>query len=157
MRFFFFQAEDGIRGGHVTGVQTCALPILLQRVRTEGAWNEWLRFFLEGVQSVSKQAVDTARDVLALFEADRRTIEAESGRATGSVLRVHDALQRRPILSTTDGIDLTGLTRPTVLAALERLEELGVVREVTGQERSRIYLYATYMDILNQGTEPLQR
>lgn len=130
---------------------------LLQRVRTEGAWNEWLRFFLEGVQSVSKQAVDTARDVLALFEADRRTIEAESGRATGSVLRVHDALQRRPILSTTDGIDLTGLTRPTVLAALERLEELGVVREVTGQERSRIYLYATYMDILNQGTEPLQR
>lgn len=130
---------------------------LLQRVRTEGAWDDWLRFFLEGVQAVSKQAVDTARDILALFAHHRRVIEAECGRSTGSVLRVHDALQRRPLLSTTHGIELTGLTRPTVIAALERLEELGVVREVTGQERSRIYLYAAYMDILNQGTEPLPR
>src|SRR5690606_25633810 len=107
--------------------------------------------------AVSKQAVDTARDILALFANHRRVIEAECGRSTGSVLRVHDALQRRPLLSTTHGVELTGLTRPTVIAALERLEELGVVREVTGQERSRIYLYAAYMDILNQGTEPLPR
>lgn len=130
---------------------------LLQRVRTEGAWPDWLQFFLEGVQTVSKQAVDTARDILALFDRHRRIIESSCGRATGSVLRVHDALQRRPLLTTTQGIERTGLTRPTVIAALERLSELGIAREVTGQERNRIYLYSEYMAILDQGTEPLPR
>lgn len=130
---------------------------LLQRVRTEGAWGDWLRFFLEGVQAVSKQAVDAARDILALFADHRRMIEAECGRATGSVLRVHDALQRRPLMTTTLGVERTGLTRPTVIAALERLAELSIVSETTGQDRNRLYVYDAYMKILSQGTEPLPR
>ena len=129
---------------------------LLQRVRTEGAWGDWLRYFLEGVQTVSKQAVETVRDIMDLFAEDRRRIEAEAGRAAGSVLRVHEVLQRRPLVSIGDVAGRIELTWPTVASALERMEELGIVREVTGQERGRIYLYGAYMDILNRGTEPLQ-
>ncbi len=130
---------------------------LLQRIRTDGAWMAWLRFFLEGVQATSKQAVDTARDILALFDRDRRLIEARTGRAAGSVLRVHEVLQRYPLLSIRDAANQVDLTWPTIASALERMEELGIVREVTGQERGRIYLYAAYMDILSRGTEPLPR
>ena len=129
----------------------------LQRVRTDGAWEEWLRFFLEGVQATSKQAVDTARDVLALFDRDRRRIEAEAGRAAGSALRVHEVLQRRPLVSIGDAADRVELSWPTVASAFERMEGLGVVREVTGKDRGRVYLYADYMDVLDRGTEPLPR
>ncbi|MDB4952354.1 MAG: hypothetical protein JWM27_5003 [Gemmatimonadetes bacterium] len=61
---------------------------LLQRVRTEGVWEEWLAFFLEGVIATSSQATDTARRILALFETDRLRIEA-LGRVAHVALRVH--------------------------------------------------------------------
>ena len=128
---------------------------LLQRVRTEGAWTEWLRFFLEGVQATSKQAVDTARDVLALFDRDRKRID--EGRAAGSTLRVHEVLQRRPLVTIGEAAARVGVTWPTVASALERMEALGIVREITGKERGRVYLYTDYMSILDQGTEPLAR
>jgi hypothetical protein len=49
----------------------------------------------------------------------------------------------------------TKLTLPTVLKGLDVLERLGVVREVTGKQRHRIYHYVAYMNVLNEGTEPL--
>jgi Fic family protein len=69
----------------------------LQRVRTEGAWEEWLAFFFQGVATTADQAADTARRILRLFQEDQRRI-AEAG-AAPSVARVHELLQRQPMLS----------------------------------------------------------
>ena len=126
----------------------------LQRVRTHGEWGEWLRYFLRGVQETSKQAVDTARDILALFEADRQAIRDGAGRSAGSVLQVQEVMQRHPLVSVSDAKTLSGLTYPTVKSAMERMVDLGIVREV--EERSpRAFHYARYLDILERGTEPL--
>jgi Fic family protein len=73
---------------------------LLTRVRTEGAWEPWLEFFLTGVKETAEQAVEAARRILALIASDRRRIE-ELGRPAASVLRVHHLLQTKPILSRT--------------------------------------------------------
>lgn len=128
---------------------------LLQRIRTHGDWEAWIRFFLEGVKSVSGQAVETAREVLALFATHRVLIEEQCGRRASTVLRIHDVLQRRPILSPSHGVERTGLTRPTVLSALEHLSTLGIIQETTGQERGRLYIYTSYVELLSRGTEPL--
>ena len=126
----------------------------LQRVRTDGEWGEWLRFFLDGVLTTAGQAVDTARSVLDLFERDRATIQGV-GRAAGSALRVHEALQRRPLQSIQGVANRAGLSVPTATASLQRLQKLGMVKEITGRRRNRLFSYAKYVALLAAGTEPL--
>lgn len=127
---------------------------LLQEVREHGAWEAWLDFFLVGVAETANQAFDAATRIAELFKHDRERITAESERA-GSSLRVHDLLQRNPFTTAVALVELTGLTAPTINAALADLQRLGVVDEVTGRRRGRVFGYRAYLDILNEGTAPL--
>jgi Fic family protein len=84
--------------------------------------------------------------------SDRDRIGA-TGRIAGSALRVHQAMQERPITSAPAIIEATGLTSPTVHTCLRSLESLGIVTELTGRKRGRLYSYAAYLAILSEGTE----
>ena len=86
------------------------------------------------------------------FAADRERLATE-GRKAGSALRVHEALQERPILSIPETCKRTGLAFPTVSAAMRLLETTGLVREITGFSRNRVYVYDEYLRILNEGVE----
>lgn len=77
------------------------------------------------------------------------------GRRAGSELRLHDALRARPIVSLPNLCSGTGLSFPTASSAMKRLVEFGIAKELTGKRRGRLFLYREYMDILNEGTEPL--
>jgi Fic family protein len=79
---------------------------------------------------------------------------AESDRA-GSALRVHDLFQQNPFLTANQLVERTGLSAPTVNAVLADLERLGVVDEVTGKKRGRVFGYRRYLAILGEGAEPL--
>lgn len=125
---------------------------LLQRTRTEGDWEAWTQFFVHGIRETADLAVTTARSLVRLFEKDRQRTEA-IGRGAGSALRVHHELQRRPVLSIPKTSARTKLTVPTVTSALKRLEELGIVTEMTGRARDRLFGYRRYLQILNEGTE----
>ncbi|AMK23077.1 MULTISPECIES: Fic family protein [Sphingomonadaceae] len=127
---------------------------LLQEVRELGAWEAWLEFFLDGVAETANQAFDAAARIVDLFKQDRDRIAAESERA-GSALRVHDHFQQNPFLTANLLVGRTGLTAPTVNAALADLERLGIVEEVTGRRRGRVFGYRRYLAILSEGTEPL--
>lgn len=126
---------------------------LLQRVRTTGDWEAWLHFFAEGVRQTAESAVTTARTIVDLFAEDCDRIEGHEG-AVGSALRVHEALQRRPVASVPLLVEATGLTAPTVRSAIGRLESLGIVHEITGKRRNRLFGYARYVELLGQGTQP---
>ncbi|MDH5508834.1 MAG: Fic family protein [Nitrospinota bacterium] len=128
---------------------------LLQDVREEGDWEGWLEFFLTGVKETSDQAAEAARRILAVFERDRRKIE-DLGRPTASALRVHQYLQSKPILSVPVATKALGLTAPTVRKSVEHLLELGVMREITGKKRGKLFVYDDYLNLLNEGTEPLR-
>ena len=123
----------------------------LQRVRTHGAWEEWLRFYLIGVEAVANQAADTATALVALFARDRARIEA-LGRAAGSALRVYDVLRRRIVVSIPGVAKEAGVTWPTAKAALERLADLRIATESTGRRRDRLYTYKKQLAILDRGT-----
>lgn len=127
---------------------------LLQEVRERGAWEAWLEFFLDGVTETANQAFHAATEIVTLFKVDRDRINASSER-TGSALRVHDLLQQSPFTTAAALVKRTGLTSPTVNAALADLERLGIVEEVTGRKRSRVYSYRAYLSILNEGTASL--
>lgn len=127
---------------------------LLQEVREHGAWEAWLDFFLTGVADTANQAFDAATRIVELFKADRERITARSERA-GSALRIHDLFQQNPYLTANLLVERTGLSAPTVNAALADLERLGIVDEVTGRRRGRVFGYRRYLAILSEGTDPL--
>ena len=124
----------------------------LDRVRRDGDWEGWLRFFLEGIRETAESAVSTAQRLGDTFKTDRAAI-ADGGRGAGSALRVYDAFKARAILSTPEASRLSGLSFPAASAAIGRLEGLGLVREMTGRRRDRLYAYDRYLAILNEGTE----
>lgn len=127
---------------------------LLEQVRVDGNWEAWLEFFLDGVRQVAHSALNTANNLAKLFGSDRSRIE-RAGRRAGSALRLHEALKARPIQSVTAACRATGLAFPTTSAAMALLTDLGIVRELTGRRRNRLFSYAHYLAALNEGTEPL--
>jgi len=127
---------------------------LLQEVREHGNWEAWLDFFLAGVAETANQAFDAVTRIVELFKEDRERLTAQSERA-GSTLRIHDIFQQIPFLTSNQLVERTGLTAPTVNAALADLERLGVVEEVTGRRRGRVFGYRRYLAILSEGTDPL--
>jgi len=129
---------------------------LLQEVRLEGGWTDWISFFLTGVRDVANQAAETARQILQLFEEKGREID-KLGRRAGNAQRVFQLLKRKPITTVPKAAEQLGVTPPTARGAIEALEKLQIVREITGKGRGRIYLFADYMQILDEGTEPLDQ
>jgi Fic family protein len=126
----------------------------LQRVRTDGGWEAWLRFFLEGVIEVSESTTQTTQRVVAMVEADRQKIHS-LGRGAATAHRVHDLATRSVVIGAGLASRQLGLTGPPVYAAIDRLEKAGILREATGRQRGKLYVYDEYLAILNEGTEPL--
>jgi Fic family protein len=129
---------------------------LLQRVRTQGAWEEWLAFFLEGTEITARAAAEAAKQILTLFAKDGARIQT-LGRAVPSALRVHEYMQKKPLASIGALADKLNLSIPTVTVALDHLVRLGIVKEVTGKRRARVFGYSRYLKILSEGTQPIQQ
>ncbi len=125
---------------------------LLQQVRMEGDWEEWLRFFLTGVEATAGQASRTAQRILEILDRDRARIET-AGRSAGTLLRLHHLMRRNPQLTVMNAVRGLGLSYPTIASAMGTLERLGIVREVTGRGRDRVFVYREYLDLLDEGTE----
>jgi Fic family protein len=125
---------------------------LLNEVRRSGNWEVWLDFFAEAVITTANQAVHTARQLTDLSKGDRDKIKA-IGRSALSTLQVHRALLERPISTAGWLVKKTAISPATVNKCLSHLESLGIVSELTGQKRNRLYSYTRYIEIMNYGTE----
>ena len=121
---------------------------LLNHVRSTGDWESWLRFFAEAVMTTATQAVTTTEQLNTLFNADRDTINTLKRPAY--LLQVHQALISTPITTSQQLVDKTGATPPTINKALKRLQQLGIIEEMTGQKRHRVFKYASYLNIMER-------
>ena len=97
------------------------------------------------------QAVDTTRQLTNLSDGDRNIISG-LGRAAASTLQVHRALLERPIATAGWLVKKTTISPATINKCLNHLESLGIVRELTGRKRNRLYSYSRYIEIMNYGT-----
>jgi Fic family protein len=125
---------------------------LLDLVRTEGDWEAWLDFFLEGVEQIASNAVDTAKRLLSLFQNNEQKIQT-LGRSASTTLRVFRVLCDRPLATLNRISESTGLSFPAAAKGMRQLMQLDIVREITGQQRNRVFAYQQYLSILNEGTE----
>jgi Fic family protein len=127
---------------------------LLQEVREHGRWEVWLDFFLTGVRDVARQAHEAARAISVIFAEDAEKLSS-LGRGAPTTRALHAILQTRPLLTIGSAAERAGVTFPTATSALARLLDLGIVEEVTGKARGRVFAYRRYLDLLSEGTEPI--
>jgi Fic family protein len=128
---------------------------LLQAIRTQGQWEEWLEFFLKAVKDTAETAVQTVNRLRRIAEDDRSKIQS-IGRSAGSALRVHHTLLEKPVISIQKACELSGLWTTTVTTVMKHFENMGIVKEITGARRNRLYSYVRYINILNEGTQPIR-
>ncbi len=127
---------------------------LLQEVRTNGTWETWLEFFLDGVVYTAKQAIETTQKMNKLFDNDLAKINT-LGKAKFSCINTIEYLKKLPQVSVKLLAEKLNISAPTARNSLNNLVKLGIVKEITKKNRDKIYVYKKYLDILEYGTEPL--
>ena len=128
---------------------------MLQDVRLKGDWERWCEFFLDGVTETATQATSDAKKIINLLEQDRIQI-AKIGRAAPTALKIHTYMLKKPYLSLTKAAKDLDISVPTITNAVAKLEEIDILKELTGQARNRLFAYTKYLEILVVGTEPLK-
>jgi Fic family protein len=124
----------------------------LMSIRTDGTWEDWLRFFLEGVIEVAQSATSTTQEIVRLVNQDRQKVVG-LGRAAGSAAQLHDLVTRQILFTIPEAARTLGLSEVTTGKAAAHLEKLGILAETTGKSRNRVYVYDGYLQLLQEGTE----
>ena len=128
----------------------------LQAVRDQGDWEGWLEFFVQGVLSVSREATEIARQIIALREDHRQRIIEGLGRAAGNGHRILEYLYERPILNVAKIEQLLDITYDGANSLVSRLTDMGLLQEITGQRRNRIFRYAPYLNLFSETQRPFK-
>jgi len=121
----------------------------LSAVRSDGDWEGWVSFFLEGVAKAAAEAERSIIDVASLISSDRRRL-LQSPQAGPGSYRLFEMLPMMPRFTVEHVRRRLKTTFPTASAAVKALEELGVVTELTGQKKNRVYSYQAYVDLLSR-------
>jgi Fic family protein len=123
----------------------------LTQVRTDGNFEAWIRFFLEGVREVSKMVLETTRRIQALERADSdRLVAAGEGSHGLTLLR---ELMRQPVVMANDVATMVGVSYNKANSMIAACEKLGILRQTSKGRRNRRFMYQAYVDILSEGTE----
>src|SRR5258708_14124188 len=109
-----------------------------------------------GLYETATQAAQTSKNILELFQNDQRSVET-SGRSLGTTLRIFKLLQSTPLITIARASQETQISVPTVTVALTRLQELGIMLQITNKRRDKLFSYENYLRLLNELTQPLTK
>jgi Fic family protein len=123
----------------------------LSAVRTDGDWEGWIAFFLSCVAESADDGVNMAHRVFALLNKHRQELLRHDA-ATVSAIRLFDLLPAHPMVTLAKTIDLLETTKPTASKAIDVLQKVSVLREITGKQRDRVYAYHDYLQLLTKDT-----
>ena len=125
---------------------------LLNNVRVKGEFEEWIKFFIEGICEISEDAISSIQKIIKLKRIDMEKIRNIPKGNISNLLLVYDYLLKHPFLETEDIRLLSDLSKPTVNKLLETLTELEILELVEEKKRYKQYVYKKYVDILSEGT-----
>lgn len=122
----------------------------LQTVRDEGNLESWLEYFLTAVWRVAEAASTTGKELLRLRERDRQKISDVSPHSALGI-RLLDDLFRSPIIEVNDAREWLGISYPSANKIVGSLTDVGILKEITGQGRNRLFAYEEYLQIMDEG------
>jgi Fic family protein len=124
---------------------------LLMKIRTQGAWEEWIEFFLKGIVETSDEATATAREIISLKDMLVAKLY-EHAISSVHAVRLIDLLFQKPLISATDIATGLSLSKEAVSQLIRRFEKAGILTEISGKQRYRRYLFKQYVDLIARGT-----
>lgn len=123
----------------------------LTAVRAQGDWEGWTRFFLRCVRESADDGIDAAQRLFALLAKDRETVTQHPG-ATVPAIRLFDLLPEHPMVTLPSSVALLQTSKPTATKAITALCRAGILHEITGRRRDRVYAYQNYLAVLAEDT-----
>ena len=121
----------------------------LTRVRTDNDLIHWIKFFLEAVIVTANSGVKTFQDILSLKQ-EMDTIVVSFGKKAHNASKLLDYLYQRPIISISDIIEPLEVSKPTANSLVKEFEEKGILKEITGYERNKLFAFDRYLSIYSQ-------
>ena len=125
---------------------------LLNNIRIKGEFEEWIKFFIDGICEISEDAITSIQKIVELKNTDMKKIRELSGSNISNLLLIYDYLLQHPFLEAEDIKNLVGVSKPTANKLLENLMAIEIVELVEDKKRYRQYVYKKYVDILSEGT-----
>jgi Fic family protein len=125
---------------------------LLMKVRTEGAWENWIKFFLKGIGDTSEEAANTAREIIHLKEDLIRKLY-ESAVTSIYGVRLVDLLFETPLISVKEVIEKLNISKETANELVKKFERIDILKELTGKQRYKKFSFRQYIGIIARGTE----
>jgi Fic family protein len=122
----------------------------LLEVSKSGDWMGWVRFFLRGLATQAADAVANSQRIVALQQRYREQLQTR--KASTTALAVMEELFLNPYVTATRLRDRLGVTFPTVQGILDRFVQDGVLREVTGRQRNRVYCAEELLGAIEEET-----
>jgi Fic family protein len=125
---------------------------LLMQIRFKGNWERWLKFFLQGVIEASEEALSSAKEIIELKE---NLIERLLAKKIGGIfaIKLMDILFEKPLIGLPDIANQLKTCLQTAINLVDKFQDFGILREITGKQRFRKYLFVDYIDIIARGTE----
>jgi len=124
----------------------------LMKIRLEGDWENWLKFFLQGIAEISLEAASSAKEIIGL--KDKLTNKLLMKKIGGAqAVKLLDILFEKPLISVSDIVMQLKISRQTATQLVNKFIEISILNEVSGKKRYRKYLFADYIKIIARGTE----
>lgn len=129
----------------------------MSAIRETGDYEQWIKFFLEGIYVSGKSAIKTANELIVLREKNIKKINSENytKRTFETMMKIFHYLEAHPIIEIRKTSKDLSMAYNTVSLAIDRFEKLGILHLVKKQGRNKVYSYKEYIDILRDGTEVL--
>ena len=124
----------------------------LQSIRDDGAWEDWLAFFVDGIGQVAEEAARRAFEIVQLRDDHQRLVAERLGKRAPNALALLEDLFRQPVVSAKLVESMVDVSQPTASALVRDLEEIGILRERTGKRRNRLFAYQPYLDLFPGAT-----
>jgi len=124
----------------------------LQRVRDSGDWEQWLKFFLTAIRDVAGEASGSAHEIVLMRERHRQQVQEQMGGSLHA-LQLLDYLFQNPYVAVSTAADRLDVSFPTANSLVSNLVDEGLLTEITGRQRDRVFAYSSYIELLSKGTE----
>ncbi|KUG18981.1 hypothetical protein ASZ90_011310 [hydrocarbon metagenome] len=123
---------------------------ILNEIRTDGAWEAWLRFFLRGAIEVSNESIASAQEVIRLKD-DVVDMLLEQNIGGANAVKLVYALFDTPIITAPEAAKVLGMSGPAAYQLIGKFEDIGILKEITGKQRFRKYMFVDYISIIERG------
>jgi len=124
----------------------------LMKIRLDGDWEGWLKFFLKGVKEVSEEAANSVKEIIILKDTILKKL---FDKKVSSIYAVEflNLLFRKPIITSEELVKELGVSKETANQIVKRFEKIRILKEISGKKRYKKYIFSDYINIIKRGTE----